>query len=65
MPRKILRSQSSEYPFTVNLNETRVITRDGKGTITNQANEWIYVKLDRNNTIIKTSIFFVERLETA
>lgn len=65
MPRKILRSQSAEYPFSVKSNETRVLTREGKGTITDRTNEWIYVKLDKNSTIIKTSIFIVELLETA
>lgn len=65
MPRKILRSQAEMYPFQVELNKTRVITREGKGIITNRTNEWIYVKLDKNNSIIKTSIYLVECLETA
>ncbi|SFM17366.1 hypothetical protein SAMN03159341_11933 [Paenibacillus sp. 1_12] len=65
MPRKILRSQSAEYPFHIKLNETMVVTREGTGIVTSRANEWIYVKLDRTDKIIKTSIFFVELLETA
>ncbi|MFD0711986.1 hypothetical protein [Paenibacillus sp. GCM10027626] len=60
MPRKILRSESAQYPFKVTLNETRVTTLHGKGTITNRTNEWIFVKLDKNDTTIKTSIFLVE-----
>ncbi|UVI28340.1 hypothetical protein [Paenibacillus spongiae] len=65
MPRKILRSQSSQYPFKVILNQTRVETLHGRGTIIDRTNEWIFVKLDRNKSTIKTSIFIVELLETA
>ncbi|MFH5185587.1 hypothetical protein ACHHV8_24690 [Paenibacillus sp. TAB 01] len=65
MPRKILRSQSELYPFVVEVNKTRVSTREGKGVITNKCNEWIYVKLDKNSQTIKTSIYFVELLEIA
>ncbi|MCQ6560636.1 hypothetical protein [Paenibacillus mendelii] len=65
MPRKILRSESSPYPFKVILNQTRVVTLQGKGTIIDRTSEWIFVKLDRNNVTIKTSIFIVELLETA
>ncbi|OXM84347.1 hypothetical protein [Paenibacillus rigui] len=65
MPRKVLRSQSELYPFVVELNKTRVITREGKGLITKKTNEWIYVLLDKNNQTIKTSIYLVECMETA
>lgn len=65
MPRKILRSQSSQYPFKVILNQTRVKTLHGKGTIIDKTNEWVFVKLDRDGSIIKTSIFIVELLESA
>jgi hypothetical protein len=60
MPRKILRSQSERYPFRVELNATKVLTIKGVGTIIDQKTEWLFVKLDKNNEIIKTSIFIVE-----
>jgi hypothetical protein len=65
MPRKILRSQSQLYPFGVELNITRVSTMNGRGTIINRINEWVFVKLDRNDKIIKTNIFLVDLIENA
>jgi hypothetical protein len=65
MPRKILRSQSQLYPFGVELHITRVSTSNGNGTIINRINEWIFVKLDRNDQIVKTNIFLADLIENA
>ncbi|UQZ86832.1 hypothetical protein SK3146_06125 [Paenibacillus konkukensis] len=65
MPKKVLRSQSAHYPFPVLLNKTRVLTREGKGIVIDKQTEWIYVQLEKNGSIIKTSIFLTELIETA
>ncbi len=65
MPKKVLRSQSAHYPFQVLLNKTKVLTREGRGTVVDKQTEWIYVKLDKNGTVIKTSIYLTELIETA
>ncbi|MFE5320070.1 hypothetical protein ACFQ88_15290 [Paenibacillus sp. NPDC056579] len=65
MPKKVLRSQSVHYPFSVLLNKTKVLTREGKGVVVDKQTEWIYVRLDKNGVIIKTSIFLTELIETA
>jgi hypothetical protein len=65
VPRKILRSQLKHYPFRAEINVTKVLTLQGVGTIVDQKTEWIFVRLDKNNEIIKTSIFIVDLLVTA
>jgi len=65
MPRKILRSESAQYPFKVILDQTRVNTLHGKGTVRQRKNEWIFVQLDKNGSTIKTSIFLVDLVEIA
>ncbi|WP_282941358.1 hypothetical protein [Paenibacillus sp. RC67] len=47
------------------MNKTKVLTREGKGTVIDKQTEWIYVKLEKNGTVIKTSIFLTELIETA
>lgn len=65
MPKKVLRSQSVHYPFPVSLHKTKVLTREGKGVVVDKQTEWIYVRLDKNGSIFKTSIFLTELIETA
>ena len=63
MPKKILRSESAHYPYKVQINKTKVITRDGIGTVTEQKSEWLLVKLDHSDRTVRTSIFFAEKIE--
>lgn len=60
MPKKILRSQSEQYPYRVQINITKVQTRDGIGTVTHQMSEWLMVKLDHNERTIRTNIYLAE-----
>ncbi|TCZ81130.1 hypothetical protein E0485_02315 [Paenibacillus albiflavus] len=64
MPKKVLRSQSVQYPYKVQLNKTKVITRDGVGTVTQQKSEWLFVKLDHSDRTVRTNIFYAELIET-
>jgi len=64
MPKKVLRSQSVQYPYKVQLNKTKVITRDGVGTVTQQNSEWLFVKLDHCGRTVRTNIFYADLIET-
>ncbi|RXZ83321.1 hypothetical protein EBB07_05775 [Paenibacillaceae bacterium] len=60
MPRKV--NKQEQYPFPIELNVTRVATREGTGLVINRQGEWITVFLPDRNKIVETSLFLVEKI---